>query len=163
VTSATASVTVGRLPDGFLVRVQGRGTMRESPGFCRFAHDALTNGARVVVDLSECSYLDSTFLGCLVGLHKHPGAWGSRTFVVAASLPVRQKLLGPTRLDRVLLFSDESPVACGEVVPLTSQQLNPSEFGHHVMQCHERLAELGGEDSAKFEQIAKQLARELGE
>ena len=37
------------------------------------------------------------------------------------------------------------------------------DLGRHIMECHRRLAELGGSQAASFRSIADHLARELGE
>ena len=69
--SDPCTLTIHRTKFGYLLRLVGRGTMRESPTVRDFACGAIEDGAEFVVDLSACEYLDSTFLGCLVLLHKH--------------------------------------------------------------------------------------------
>ena len=72
---ATASaVKVGRTEAGYCVRIEGRGTMNQSPIVLEFVGRTLRDGAAsgapgVVMDPSACEYVDSTFLGCLLGLH----------------------------------------------------------------------------------------------
>ena len=49
-----------------VVRVRGRAQAHQCPAFRRFAEDALNGrAARLQVDLSECEYFDSTFLGII--------------------------------------------------------------------------------------------------
>src|SRR5689334_5995318 len=63
--SAPSVVKVGRTTSGYRLRVEGTGTMRESPAVGEFAERSLRDGtSTLVVDLSACDYLDSTFLGC---------------------------------------------------------------------------------------------------
>ena len=67
----TTTLQVGRTADGFLIRIQGRGTLQASPALEQFVHGSLQANQRIVVDLSNCDYLDSTFLGCLLKLRLH--------------------------------------------------------------------------------------------
>ena len=85
---------------------------------------AAAQAAAVTVDLSACDYLDSTFLGCLLGLHKQFGrkAAGegaarktSSPFAVAAPPERLAKLFGPTRLDRLIQAAQEPPRVGGRV------------------------------------------------
>ena len=157
---------VGRTASGFLVRVEGRGTMSESPALQEFAVQSLDGPSApstVVVDLSHCDYLDSTFLGCLVHLHRHYNRTSPHRFLVAASRDQRQKLLAPTHLIQVLDLTEVCPEPVGDVLEVPRPSLPGADLGRHVMECHARLAELGGSRAAAFRSIADQLARELGE
>src|SRR5687768_10917844 len=116
--AAASQLKVGRTGAGYCVRVEGRGTMRESPAVEEFVARSMGGDpVTVVVDLTACDYLDSTFLGCLLGLHKRfgkragpsaadPGPTPGPRFAIAADPERRRKLLGPTRLDLVLKSTD---------------------------------------------------------
>lgn len=114
------------------------------------------------MDLSDCNYLDSTFLGCLVILHKRGCGHGNR-FHVHANGPVREKLLHPTRLDQLLSFCARPPETMGAHVTLQVTDLERDEFGRHLLATHDELAKLGGPAAGAFERVAAQLRRELGE
>src|SRR5262245_54518955 len=52
-------------------RVEGRGTMNQSLPMRRCAERCLENGINSVrIDLRDCTYMDSTFLGTLLTLKK---------------------------------------------------------------------------------------------
>jgi anti-anti-sigma regulatory factor len=160
---------VARTTAGYLARVEGRGTMRESPLLQGFATECLERGpASIVVDLSGCIYLDSTFLGCLVGLHQRFGRHNPPRFVVAAATEQRQRLLAPLRLHKVLKLIDEAPAGLGTWLTLCPQGSSPAEcgreaLGRHVLDCHRHLVDLGGTNEEVFGPIVEQLARELQE
>ncbi len=157
---------VGRTASGFVVQVEGRGTLSESPALQEFAVQSL-DGPRgpstVVVDLSHCDYLDSTFLGCLVSLHRKYNRTSPHRFQVAASCDQRQKLLAPTHLDHLLDLTEVCPEPISDVLEVSRRILPSDDLGRHVMECHRRLAELGGCRASSFRSIADRLARELGE
>ena len=161
-----SKLRVGRTASGFLVQVEGRGTLSESSALQEFAVQSL-DGPRgpstVVVDLSHCDYLDSTFLGCLVSLHRKYNRTLPHRFQVAASCDQCQKLLAPTHLNHLLDVTEVCPEPISDVVELSGPILPTADLGRHVMECHHRLAELGGSREESFRSIADQLARELGE
>jgi anti-anti-sigma regulatory factor len=163
----TSAIRVAHTTAGFLARVEGWGTMRESPLLQEFAWECLQgNASPLVVDLSACGYLDSTFLGCLVGLHQHFGCDHPPRFVVAASPEQRQRLLAPLQLHRVLKLIDDAPQQVGDWLTLcatgpSSLQSDPRQLGRHMLECHRRLAELGGANEAVFGPIVEQLACDL--
>jgi anti-anti-sigma regulatory factor len=157
---------VGRTASGFLVQVEGRGTLSESPALQEFAVQSLdgpSGPSSVVVDLSHCDYLDSTFLGCLVSLHQKYNRTSPHRFQVAASSDKRQKLLAPTHLNYILDLTDVCPEPISDVLEVSRPTLPGTDLGRHVMECHRRLAELGGSRATAFRSIADQLARELGQ
>jgi anti-anti-sigma factor len=159
----TASVLkVARTPTGYCIRIEGRGPMRESPAASEFAARPLAEaGTNVVVDLSACEYLDSTFLGCLVEMQRRAGRETPPRFAVAASQEKVHKLLGPTKLEAVLKSTQQPPEVVGEYITLPAADPASHEVMRHVMECHRRLAELGGPQQAAFAAIADSLEREL--
>ncbi len=157
----TSELLIGRFSNGIVVRVIGRGTMRESPAFRAAAELGLKAGA-VVFDATRCEYLDSTFLGCLIGLKKACENTPQRRFLIAASPATRIKLFCTSSLDRYFDFIDTCPEVLAPCAAMDVGNLVPDELGRHVMRCHERLAEMGGRESATFQAVADRLAKELG-
>jgi len=158
--AADCTLTIHRTESGYLFRIAGRGSMRESPAVRDFVCGAIEDGADVVMDLAACEYLDSTFLGCLVMLHQR-GTSGDGSFAVLADEAVRKKLLRSVRLDRVLHFADQCPQCVGDPVALHVSVLDRREFGEHLLETHRRLAELGGPAADTFRKVAEQLGKEL--
>lgn len=150
---------------GFVIRLEGRGTLHESPSLVACAEHLLQRGSAqaVMVDLEACEYLDSTCLGTLVTLHQRFGGPEPPQFLVAGSSDAIERLLTPTRLDQVLNVADELPVCQGEWLEIPTATLERREFCRHLMDCHRRLAELGGPRAAAFQLVADELARELSE
>ena len=177
--SAPAVLKVARTPTGYCVRIEGRGTMRESRSASEFVARAADSNPppTVVVDLSACDHLDSTFLGCLVEMQRRvskasgsPGVPGPSgvpavapgpRFVVSASPEKVKKLLSPTKLDLALKRTAEPPQVSGEWIELPAADPASPDVIKHVMECHRRLAELGGPQQAAFAAIADNIEREL--
>jgi anti-anti-sigma regulatory factor len=158
-------IQVAPTTDGCCVRIEGRGTMQESPAAKAIATGTLKNdlNAHVVVDLSACDYLDSTFLGCLVQLFRDYGSKTGSRFHIAGSADRRKKLLGPCHLDKVIPSLDAPPQTLGEWVPVPVPPVGSKDLARHIMECHKLLAELESPMRPAFLKIAEQLQRELNE
>ena len=154
---------IARWDDGFLVRVIGHGTATSSPTFKEFVLQCFEHrGARVVVDLGDCEYLDSTYLGCLIGLQKRC-VRQPELFQIAADRATRIRLFSISVFDQILPLVDAPPAVMGEWMPLEPDDVRIEELGRHVMECHRALAALPCEEAPKFLAVAKRLAEELGE
>jgi anti-anti-sigma regulatory factor len=161
---ADSRLLIGRVEAGYVIVVTGRGTCRESAAVERFATEAVrVEHCTVTVDLSACQHLDSTFLGCLVHLHKRLGGGSPPQFVVAASPDKVRKLLAPSRLDSFLTITNRSPDIRDTLMVLSDTEVDQLEMGRHVMECHRLLAELGGPHAVAFAAVADQLEQELAE
>lgn len=152
----------GRTDEGYVVRVQGRGTSAHSPALADFVLECFERDPResVTVDLLGCEYLDSTFLGCLLKLQR---AGTSTRFQVVADDVVRQRLLAATQLDSYLTLVSDAPATASTFLRINPKHHSERELGQHIMEAHEALAEVPSDVASKFRQIAAQLKRELVE
>ena len=162
--NSRSQVWACRTASGYLIRVNGHGTMRESLAVHEFADGFLgENGVTLTIDLNACQFLDSTFLGCLVSLHKRCEQKTPQGFRVAASEQKVKALLEPTRIHTLFSVTEDSEDVVGECVAITSEVQEPRDLGRHIMKCHRQLADIDGPDQDVFQRIADRLARELGE
>lgn len=153
-------LTVQACQDGYVVRVVGRGTRQQSPIARDFVRGAMQDGKNVIMDLSQCDYLDSTFLGCLAILAQHNGKLGRR-FAVHGGDATCQRLFGSTHLERILPFTDSLGDVSGEVVRLPATTLEREQFCEHLLETHRELATLGGSQADAFMAIANHLQQDL--
>jgi len=157
-----SEMKVGPTDQGCCIRIEGAGTMQESQAAQSMAARTLESSSDtvVVIDLSECDYLDSTFIGCLVQLHRGYGT-PSRC-VVAAPGPKLKKLIGACGLDRILCVVDSAPEVRGQWVVLSAAVTERGELMRHVMECHRALAQLDSPMKNAFAKIADGIERDLG-
>jgi anti-anti-sigma regulatory factor len=162
VNGAAPKVWVAPTGNGCCIRVVGRGTMQESPAVKDIALRTLRGDPRSVVtlDLSNCTYLDSTFLGCLVDLLRAAGRDTPPRLVGAASPKQVDALLGKCRINKMMPSYPDAPPTIGEWVAVESNT-DPSRLTRHVMECHRALAEVDGPMRDVFAKIADQLEQEL--
>ena len=156
----SSTLLAGRVPEGIVLRVVGRGTMAESVAV-RAVADANQAAHIVVFDATECEYLDSTFLGCLIGLHKACENSPSRRFVIAAAPDQQMRLFSTSSLDKFFDFVDACPGPVKELVTVDAEKPDRTTLGWHVMRCHERLAECGGSEADSFRTVVDRLRKDL--
>lgn len=148
---------------GYLIRLEGRGTMRESPALRELVLRLLQEeNTDVHLDLSACEYLDSTCLGCLVVLHRFSEELPAPRFSVVADAETSRRLLGATKLDMLLSIVDACPETTEGFRSVNAQPVDSRAFGYHVLDAHRELSELGGQDAEAFGQVAERLTCELG-
>jgi hypothetical protein len=179
-------ISVARFSEGVTLRVEGPGTMSESRVVHAFAERVLTEPPResgpqpqlqpqpqseqqtqrVIIDLADCTYL-----GGLVSLLKRHGGGvsggraegGNGRFAIYAPPEKRRLLFSVSRLDQLLPFVPELPASSGdtdlslEALPHASKE----ELGLYIVECHRRLAELGGSEAQDFRRVADALETEL--
>ena len=160
--SESDNLSICRTETGYLVRIAPRGTVQESPAVRDFVCRALEEGIDIVLDLSACEYLDSTFLGCLVIMHQC-GCDSSGSVAVFADEPVRRRLFRTCQLEVLLSFAALCPPCVSQLVDLQTTNLDRAALCEHLLATHRKLAELGGPDAEAFRRIARQLANELNE
>jgi anti-anti-sigma regulatory factor len=150
---------------GCCIRVEGQGTMQQSPAAKDVAARTFQGdpSATVVFDLSACNYLDSTFLGCLMDLYRNyaKSAGAAERYFIAASAEQRKTLFGPTHLDRLIKTLETPPVPRGPWFEVPEQVLDKKELMRHVANCHRALSEVEGPMSGAFLKIAQQIETEL--
>jgi anti-anti-sigma factor len=153
---------IAPIDGGLMVRVEGRGTMRESAVARESLLPTLAGDTplQAVVDLTACEHLDSTFLGCLMDLHRAAAAKGGG-FAVACDAENCKRLLGAMRLDRLLRVLPQPPAPLADWTTLSMPALDPAALSRHVLQCHARLAELDTPLQPVFQKIVAQLRKEL--
>lgn len=154
-----AKITVSRTDSVVVIRVGGAGTIAESPVVNAFANKVLGDPSqRVIIHLASCTYMDSTFLGGLVGLFRRNGA---DRFAIFVPEPLRRSLFGVSRLDTFLPFTDDLPEST-EVTPLEVQApVAGDELARYIADCHRRLAELGGPDAQEYGRVADAIAADV--
>ena len=113
----------------------------------------------IFVDLSQCTYMDSTFIGLLVAMDKRlqKGSTG-RLHVLRPSAECLD-LLRQIGLMDFLLIEDAAPTLPDRMEEATSDSFKPgAEF---VLRAHEALMETSDEARRKFGLLKEMLERKL--
>ena len=98
-----SKILVARSADLGFIKVVGRGSFQNSGCLKAFYQQLLKEGvSRFVVDLDACTYLDSTFLGILLGLGLKLKEAGNGLLHILNANPRNMELLRNLGLDRLI-------------------------------------------------------------
>ncbi len=157
-----------------LVRVLGRGSYRISPALKEFGAAVLDQGAEgMVLDMSECVGMDSTFMGVLAGLairfkkeQRSPG-----TVALIHLSPKLKRLLGTLGLDRLVEVHlaghvpEELAALSGEGLQKngtpTEADTGRNEQMETMLQAHEDLVKALPENLPQFKDVIEFLRQDV--
>ncbi|MDR1748127.1 MAG: STAS domain-containing protein [Spirochaetaceae bacterium] len=113
----------------------------------------------IYVDLSECTYMDSTFLGLLVGFSRHISARGGKLEVQHAD-EVSLSLFRQMGMDRILSINQVT-------VPLpenmVNMQNNSSLTADELLSAHEDLMSISDDNKKRFLTLHEILSKQVKE
>jgi anti-sigma B factor antagonist len=126
-----SKILVARSANLGFIKVVGRGSFQNSGCLKAFYQQLLKDGVhRFVVDLEGCSYLDSTFLGILLGLGLKLKDAGNGLLHILNASPRNLELLKNLGLDR--LISIDGKASSGPSGPSGGTNNGPGPSGSGV-------------------------------
>lgn len=112
----------------------------------------------IYADLSECIYMDSTFMGLLIGFNKKfHNIYQKKLWIIHPSSQSRNHL-ADLGLDKLLKYSDDK-VDMPEKMEVISQKEKMSpEF---ILKAHEELIEVSEDNKQRFKLVKEILSKQL--
>jgi len=159
-------VQVARNGNLIYIQVVGRGSFQNASHVKHFAEEVLKGGATgIQVDLKDCTYLDSTFLGTLagIGIKLRTATSDASTLQILNATPRNTELIQNLGLDRLFRFE-----AAPEAVPDATQKLDGTaagkvETGETMLEAHQTLMQWDARNVAKFKDVVAYLKEDLGQ
>jgi anti-anti-sigma factor len=140
------------------VQIHGRGTMRQAPGVRRLADCGKAAAVvQLFLDLNDCCFMDSTFLGTLLCLRRQ---FGDEGFCLVRPSPECRRHLEQVGLLDVLAMRETLPVPDADWITVTDADNDLGEFRTSVVQAHQALAALPGDSGEHFRSVAACLSSE---
>jgi anti-anti-sigma factor len=147
---------------GLFVKAQGHVTAAVSTDLRELILGRLTQAPVppvLAADLSECDYMDSTFMGLLVGFHKRYKVLTGRALTILRPSAECVKLLnGLGILKLMTLVTGQEPPSPTVWTGLRAQRAPSTEV---VLHAHKNLSEISQENEKKFSVLQGVLQREL--
>lgn len=167
--SKAPPISVGTF-DGFCwIRCEGKGSFLVSPQVKEYAERCIAAGCRrVVVDLAECSGMDSTFMGTLAGLAARLSTQPEGRLQIADASERNRRSLEDLGLDFLLDINPPAAVwrghadeARGALEPFATAGAGEDAQARHVLDAHRTLADQSQENARKFAGVIDLLESEL--
>lgn len=114
----------------------------------------------VYIDLGPCDYMDSTFLGLIVGINKRFKAAGGSPVVLLKPSQTCLGLLRTIGVTKLVTISETGP-AFPPV--MESMSLGPRATAEFILDAHENLTEMSEENRNRFSTLTKALKGSLDE
>jgi anti-anti-sigma factor len=112
----------------------------------------------IYVDLSECEYMDSTFMGLLIGFNKKLFALNTKNVCILKPSPESINHLGELGLDKILLFSDEKIQFPDDMEVISQKEKVSAEF---ILKAHENLIEISEDNRKRFKIVQELLSKQI--
>lgn len=157
-------VLVGLKGEEVFLEVHGRGTHLVSQPLRECLSEMMARGVRSFrMNLGDCSYFDSTFLGVLAGACLKLQNLGGSHFVISSITPRNLSLMETLGIASFFEFNDasEEEDRPEQLYPLTGGAEGESQT-RTVLEAHRTLACLDEKNAARFKDVIECLEQELG-
>ncbi len=150
------------------IKIIGRATLHSSLEFRTLLSELLGRGyVCFVFDLSECTLMDSTFLGILAGFGlklRRDGSCAAEVTLLNPNERVLELLenLGLTELFRVAQGNFTPPEPLETRTAPSGSAASREELARACLEAHEMLMSLKPENIQRFKDVTRFLAEELG-
>ncbi len=165
------SLTAAYIDQTAVIRVEGRGSFRISPPMKQFIHRVIESKSanRILIDMSDCNGMDSTFMGVLAGLSHYVKDKPDVALKLINLSAKNQKLLITLGVDRVVDYSLSTTGDERELIahPGTDLQTLEPDFADKLeaakttLEAHETLVDINPENFAKFESVLELLQADV--
>jgi anti-sigma B factor antagonist len=146
-----------------VVRILGKGTHQNSHFLKKYLNHCLEQKkGKIQIDLSACTYMDSTFLGTLAGLGGKMKEKGLPPITLANATERVHGMIDALGIG--LLFEMKqtgAPVADGKLEDLQKTAVSQDVKAREMLEAHQKLVEVSRENEAKFKDVIALLREEV--
>lgn len=160
-------IWVGTLDDTVCIRVQGRATHLHGQPLRDACRELIHRGLlRFELDLGKCSYMDSTFLGVLVGISMRLQKLNADPLVIYRISPRNAELFKTLGIDRFFRIDSPGALARAEgplkdAHPLAEVKQATPAWATSVIEAHEILIESDDRNEPRFKDLLTFLKEDL--
>ena len=145
--------------------VHGKGTWKESRPLLKSLKDAILRDIKeVVIDLSECVYLDSTFLGTLQQIAEVAEEKGDLNIIIQNVKESIADTLDELVMESVMSRIKKQPIPVPETMKeIVVGPIDREQYAGHILETHELLARLSEKNREKFHMLIQTLRNSSGQ
>lgn len=159
-----SKVLIGVFEGGYLVKVIGRGTME----YCSELFDFLINKiekenvSEIYFDLSSTTYLDSSFIGVIISIHKKTKKLHNSDIIILNPSDKVKEILNTMGLMEIIPIQEDQNIYNIELTQEISKKLEKNYKDIKLLlESHQNLMELNAENKKRFSLVEEMLKKEL--
>jgi sigma-B regulation protein RsbU (phosphoserine phosphatase) len=160
-TGSQAELLLGEQPERTTLCIRGRGNWKQSATFHEKCVAAIESRRPVMVDLTLCQHLDSTFLGTIHELSERSDQVDIEFRIQGVTPPVEElfRELGMAAvMDHIVPPVLPLP---RQMVPLVGSELDRRSQALHLLRVHQSLAGLNESNLREFDPLVEMLRHEV--
>jgi len=141
--------------DVFLAKARGRANFEYAVPLRELVR-SLVSFERFCIDLSECSAMDSTFMGVLTMLALKGAKLGRKVEVLGAGDPLK-KLLNDLGVGKLFAFAgvETAPPELLDSLKSAASDATPLAGAETVKEAHESLVDADSDNAERFDSVIK--------
>lgn len=159
-------ILVGTLGKQVCVKVEGKGTHLISQPLREFLFEMIDSGYRSFqIDLRNCTYMDSTFLGMLVGVSMRLRNVGPGTITLLRINQRNLELFKTLGIEQFFQFQSDTPSPAESKAKglhsLPPGKVASQEWAETMLEAHETLAQVDQKNECRFKDVITFLKEDL--
>ncbi|HOJ65007.1 MAG TPA: STAS domain-containing protein [Spirochaetota bacterium] len=123
----------------------------------------LDNNYNFYLDLEDTDYMDSTFIGLIIGLEKKINSLFNKHLIIINSNEVCSKLLNNMGINKILTFDNKEVPASLSLFRIDTEEENIDyiEKAKLILTTHKELSELSEDNKEKFKSLEQILENNI--
>jgi len=123
----------------------------------------LDNNYNFYLDLEDTDYMDSTFIGLIIGLEKKINSLFNKHLIIINSNEVCSKLLNNMGINKILTFDNKEVPASLLLFRIDTEEENIDyiEKAKLILTTHKELSELSEDNKEKFKSLEQILENNI--
>lgn len=165
--STQNTILVGNFDNFTWIRCQGKGSFINSPLMKQWAESQIKEGIKtVVIDLEECTGMDSTFMGTMAGIAMKLAKKGNCSLEVADATDKSRRSLEDLGLSMLIKINPSDAAWKDNTATIRASLKEQSAIiqtdkTQHVFDAHKTLCEADDSNDEKFSTVLDVLEAEL--
>lgn len=165
-------ISVGIFEGFSWIRCEGKGSFLNSPALKNFGDARISAGELLlIVDLSQCSGMDSTFMGTLAGMSARLSSRDGGSLQIAEPGPRNLRSLEDLGLDHLMEIDPPEAIWRGKIDAIRKDLKPPGSILHlnelqrtrHVLEAHENLSDLNDQNEREFSNVVEVMKTNLSD
>lgn len=165
------NLTAAYVDRNAVIRMEGRGSFKICPPMKQFIHQVINTGSanRILIEMSDCSGMDSTFMGVVAGIACYIKSKPALSFKLINLSEKNKKLLVTLGVDRVVDYSlsaseEEQELLnrlSGSSQTLEADPSSKLETAQTTLEAHETLVDINPDNLSKFKSVLEYLTDDV--